>query len=315
MIESVKISNFQSLQDVELALGKFTVIVGASSSGKSALTRALHAVTSNALDSDSITRGAKVSTITVHTDSSIITIERDRNGSSFYRLVKNGSQEQIYTKLNRSVPSEIAEALGISPTTQDAPSLNFAGQFDTPYLLKEGSSSVARILGELTNVSTIFAAVREANRRTKAASTIVNLRQKDVDRINMRVKSYISLGPKLKAMQSVEALINEVENLAQQVATLRTAVEGACKASEVAATVCKNYDLPDLGPVLNSQQKLNEYKALLKKIVEIKASRAIKLDEVQTFTSRIVEIESELHSVLVRAGRCPTCNQAIEENK
>jgi len=59
VIHSISCKNFQSLQDVEIELGKFTVIVGASSSGKSALIRAIEAIASNSLNSDNIMQGTK----------------------------------------------------------------------------------------------------------------------------------------------------------------------------------------------------------------------------------------------------------------
>ena len=48
MIERVHIQGFQSLADVDLELGGFTVIQGKSNSGKSAFIRALRAVVTNA---------------------------------------------------------------------------------------------------------------------------------------------------------------------------------------------------------------------------------------------------------------------------
>src|SRR6187402_3232806 len=167
MLQSIRCKNFQSLHDVDLELGKFTVIVGESSSGKSAFIRALKAVSSNQLNSDYITRGTKHSYVAVKTESATVTIERDQGGISVYKVAKTGSQESRYSKLNRQVPAEVTEILGITPSTLDEGSINFAGQFDPPYLLKDTGGSVAKTLGELTNVSTIFAAVKEANRRTK----------------------------------------------------------------------------------------------------------------------------------------------------
>ena len=43
-LETLEISNFQSVEKADIQLGGFTVIVGPSNSGKSALLRALRAV-------------------------------------------------------------------------------------------------------------------------------------------------------------------------------------------------------------------------------------------------------------------------------
>lgn len=314
MIQSIKITNYQSLQDVDITLGKFTVIVGASSSGKSALTRAIKAITSNTLDSDSITRGAKVAAISVKTETATITIERESNGSSFYRLAKDGSQEQIFTKLNRSVPTEITSEIGISPCSQEYASVNFAGQFDTPYLLREGSSSVARILGELTNVSTIFSAVREANRRTKAASTVANMRKKDLDKVVLQIAEYSSIGENIEKLSRAETIFESCQKLDAQASRLRTLVRQASEASQALSRISEIRELPSLAQLEKAQKNLLSFKTILRTLSKAKRD----IDEyglaIKQSQDQINTIQDTIHETLVAAGHCPTCNQTVGDN-
>lgn len=311
MIESVKISNFQSLHDVELDLGKFTVIVGASSSGKSALTRAIHAVASNALDSDNITRGNKLASVSLRTGDATVTIERNGNESSVYKIAKVGSKESRFTKLNRQVPAEVTEALGISPSTKEVASINFAGQFDTPYLLKEGSSSVARILGELTNVSTIFSAVREASRRAKAASSIVNIRKKDQEKLMSQLSDYVDISKQAKALSAAEKILDVSVSLETEIARLTRLLGQAQTASEALQGIKDIPELPELEPLLKAQTSLNRFKILISDL----ASNRKKIDEYQSQHAaanvEVLQAEEELHNTLVKAGKCPTCNQQV----
>lgn len=312
MIESLKATNFQSLQDVEVEFGKFTVIVGASSSGKSALTRAMKAVTSNSLNSDNITKGSKHSAVSLKTENATVTIEREIGGSSAYKVTRTGSKESSYLKLNRQVPTEVTEVLGISPSTQEVSSINFAGQFDAPYLLKEGSSSVARILGELTNVSTIFAAVREASRRAKNASGIVNLRKKDQSKLLNQIGDYSNVGIQAKAVASAEQKLSETNQLDVKIRKLQELLGTATAASDALSGIKEIPDLPDTASLLEAQSRLNSFKAVLREVVQARQQIEKQQTSMDQAQSDILSAEQELHDTLAAAGRCPTCDQEIK---
>jgi DNA repair ATPase RecN len=311
LIQSIKINNFQSLQDIDLELGNFTVITGASSSGKSAITRAIKAVAMNALDSDYITRGSKKASVSLKVDNATVTIERELGDSSVYKIVQTGCEESRFTRLNRQVPAQVTEALGISPGTQEVSSINFAGQFDMPYLLKEGSSSVARVLGELTNVSTIFAAVKEANRRTKNSSAILNIRKKDQAEIVSQLTKYTSLVAKAKDINLAEQIMQECETLQVQVDTLMNLIASLEASYKVLEAFVDLPDIPNLDSVTQAQKNLNDFAALLRSYSASKEILRKSENELQAAQSDIDVYQQKLHSILVEAGTCPTCNQEI----
>lgn len=311
MIQSIKVANFQSLQNVEVEFGNLTVIVGASSSGKSAITRAMQAVTSNSLDSANITRSTKKAAVSLNTGDAVVTIERETGGTSVYKLAKAGSKEQVFTKLNRSVPTEVTEALGILPSTQEVASINFAGQFDTPYLLKEGASSVARVLGELTNVSKIFEAVREASRRGKNASSIVNLRKKDQAKLLDQITGYADVAGQVKKISRSEDLLLEANRLQVKIDLLTDLLDRATMASKALSGVKQIGTLPDLADVVNAQTKLNSFKDVLRVLANDKQVMSAQLSIIEEADSAILLAEAELHDTLVKAGTCPTCSQVV----
>jgi DNA repair ATPase RecN len=311
LIQSIKAINFQSLQDVEVEFGKLTVIVGASSSGKSALTRAMKAVTSNSLDSDNITKGSKKSAVSLKTENATVTIERETGHSSVYKIAKSSGEESSYPKSNRQVPTEVTEVLGISPSTKEVESINFAGQFDTPYLLKEGASAVARVLGELTNVSTIFAAVREASRRAKNASGLVNLRKKDQSKLLDQISHYADVGNQAKAISYAEGMFAEAMKLDAQIARLTELLQAATTASEALSGIKEIPELPDTTDLLKAQKNLLTYKTILREVAASRQLMAKQDTSIEQAQSAILRAEEELHSTLAAAGKCPTCNQEI----
>jgi DNA repair ATPase RecN len=311
LIQSIRVKNFQSLHDVQLEFGKFTVIVGASSSGKSALTRAIKAVASNSLDSDYITKGSKHSSVSLYTDNQIITIERESGGTSAYKVTNSRGEEQSFTKLNRQVPAQVTAALGITPGTKEVESIHFAGQFDTPYLLKDGASNVARVLGELTNVSTIFEAVRESSKRAKAASGVLNLRKKDQEKLLTQISDYANVGTEAKAVTKAEQLLTECNQLQQQIAALTALSQQLTTASEARQAIKNIPELPDLDPLLEAHKKLDTFKTIVRQLVHSRDLLNKSQTSIVEADAAIILAEEELHNTLVAAGECPTCNQKV----
>lgn len=311
LLESVHARNFQSLHDIELEFGKFTTIVGPSSSGKSAVTRALKAVTSNALNEDYISRGTKHASVTVDVDSVKVTIEREIGDSSVYKISRMGSEEPPYSKLNRKVPAQVTEALGILPSTQEVGCINFAGQFDSPYLLTQGASSVAKILGELTNVSKIFNAVKEANRRTKNASGLVNLRKKDEAALKADLLKFAEMGQMSKDVTQAEVLIASAGQTQAQLTDLTNCLQDLESSSKILAEFLDTPELPDLDDVLLSQINLNKFKDLARTMIQSQKTVRECDSAIAEAISQIEHSEDELHKLLLQAGTCPTCNQDV----
>ena len=109
MITKISVSNFQSLVKADLTLGKLTVIVGPSSSGKSAFLRALRVLVRNTSGSAYVTHGSTASAVIAEFDGHKVALERGK-GHSLYRTWKDGDEE-IYPKSGTSVPDEVAALL------------------------------------------------------------------------------------------------------------------------------------------------------------------------------------------------------------
>ena len=79
MIHTLEVKNFQSLKHVKVEFGQFTVFVGKSDSGKTALFRALNILISNMRGVDKyVTIGEKAFTISLTNDEWQITLERSK---------------------------------------------------------------------------------------------------------------------------------------------------------------------------------------------------------------------------------------------
>lgn len=311
MLERVEIHGWQSLRSATLELGRFTVIVGASSSGKSALIRALRAVSSNMRGSGQITRGAKKAAITVRTDRHVVTLERAET-SGCYRIVDTATgAEQVFTKLAGQVPDEVTAALRIAPTPTGGTSINFAGQFDRPYLLDESGATVARVLGELTNITTIFEAVREANRRRNDHAATLRTRQVDVDRLRGQLGRFTNLPTRLALCENAETTARAAQDTASRIKRLRWATDTLTAAEAVLARQAALPEVPDPAGVLDTASRLTRCTALLRALVTATTRAAAAHAAIGDHSAAEATLHQQLHDTLTTAGMCPTCLRPV----
>ncbi len=319
MIAKVTIRNWQSLKKLDLPLGRFTVIVGASSSGKTALMRAFRALASNVRGTDAITRGATKALIAAELsdrdgNSRTITLEHVR-GAWIYHLsdpaLPGGGD--TYTKLAGSVPDDITRLLNIDPVPTGGASLNFAGQFDPPYLLRDSGAAVARTLGELTNVNLIFEAVREAVRRRNAAASVLRTREQDLAGLRTQLATFTGLPARLRAVDAAEVAHARAARLGEEITALRqhlATLDTAQARLNVAVP-----EVPDLNPVLTAQTRLNDLTAAITVYRHTVLARQHADNALTLVTQEEMAAHGELHTALAAAGHCPTCGQPVPASR
>jgi DNA repair ATPase RecN len=303
----LEVRNFQSLRKVDLDLGLFTVIVGPSSSGKSALMRAFRALASNVRGSGVITRGQKAMAITARTETHTVTLERtDRSGA--YRI-SDGGTDLTFTKLAGEVPEHVTAALRIDPVTERG-SVNFASQFDKPYLLDESGAAVARELGELTNVTQIFEAVRAANRvRANAASTL-KTRRSDLDVVKEALGGFQGLTDRVSLLEQAEKLDAELQSLQSRVGRLGTAITTL----RITQRAIEKADVPDVPSIDTLNTALNRYLDLQGKLRGIYAKQAryrVVNDEYLAHANDLDHYVEALAARMQGLETCPTCGQFL----
>lgn len=218
MFRSITLTDFQSHQSTHIPLAPFTVIVGSSSSGKSAIVRAIRVVAENARGTSFVRQGAKSARVALELAdpdadaSTVVTIERGKAVSTYALRVAGAHGEPvIFTKCSTTVPEAVATAMSLGDSK-----LWIAGQFDRPYLLDETGSEVARVLGKLTNVTMIFAAVREANRRAAEARRLHSAKAGELESVREQVKAYLTLPARLQALGRAEEALGRADSLSRQ---------------------------------------------------------------------------------------------------
>jgi hypothetical protein len=227
VLERVRVKDFQSLRDVDITLGRFTVIVGESGCGKSAFIRSvLKLVRNDAVSGTS--SGEEWSHLPPGASNAEVILNVDDHE---VRWIKGKSNSYIIDgeslhKVGKGCPDEVQDVLTMRELTFDGTDhyhLNFAQQFDMPFLLDDSGSRVAKILGEITNVNVLYAANRQANSQKTAAAKKLSLREQDLAEQQLLLTQWAELPAErarlAKMLELREQLTAEVEQFKALCAT------------------------------------------------------------------------------------------------
>jgi DNA repair protein SbcC/Rad50 len=292
-------------------MGRFTVVTGPTGSGKSAVIRAIRLLAFNARGTGYVTRGQKSCKV-ASGDQELawaIGIERGSRGSDAYRISRlDGSGEprvDTFTKLAGGVPDAVTQILQLSE-------LNFAGQFDRPYLLDSSGGEIARVLGRLTNVTLLFDAAREANRRRLEIMGDLKRAEASLASLTEQAQRFRGMRERHEAVSEAEAAWSRTQDTSARLVRL----QGLAQRLETAQQYMSRSEL-ELA-VVPSAGRLDDLAAKLARVRSLEqalgSSRAAAED---AYARAMVAVQEEevahvrLHQVLVDAGQCPTCGQEV----
>jgi DNA repair ATPase RecN len=312
VLQRIEIRNFQSLGSVDIPLGQFTVITGPTGSGKSGTIRAVRMLARNARGTGYITTGETVCSVSAGDGTAVVRITRSRGrGKDAYLVAtyENGTwQQEKYTKLAGQVPEQAQAALGLTD-------LNFAGQFDPPYLLNVPGTQLAQTLGELTNVSLVLTAAAEANRRRKRFDRDLEAaRERSATLLAESVAAMTGLAERRKAVQAAEEALSRLGAASVSLSRLE-ALTARLRAAQGTAASARAEAARQEPPSL---QRLEDLAARLQRLEDLAARLRAAQQAGLRCTAQAAQAGREaqaaadsLHTVLARAGQCPTCGSTI----
>lgn len=309
MISQLAVRNFQSLHDVSMDLGRFTVIVGPSSSGKSATTRALRTLTSNRRGSDFISHGERLTVITGVFDNGTVTLKRGKATKDNEYIVRpTGGEPKSYTKLDGTTPPEVSEFIGIP--SKDP--INYAGQFDKPYLLDETGAEVARVFGSLTNVHVIFEAARESNRRKLATAATLRTRAEDLQQIRERAEHYRPLKQQIAAITEAEKNLEQARDIQLKIAKLKQAVDTLSQAAHAVRqlTPILESSVPDIEQISDAAARLQAAHTTWGSLIAAAGVAKQRKQDIAAHTEAEESLAEQYTAALTAAAVCPTCGQS-----
>ncbi len=173
MITNLYIEDFQSIETLDVECGSITVFIGESDTGKSAIVRAIYALAFNDYPKGHVRDGQTNSRIALTLDDGSV-VRAIKGKINQYELDIEDVKMEGWDRVGTNVPEEVTEALGwrmleIDDGTKFTP--NFSRQFDPPFLITETPSKKAKLLGSLTNIATLYAAMKQALSRERENKT------------------------------------------------------------------------------------------------------------------------------------------------
>ena len=304
MLEEIEVTNYQSLKDLSLRFGKFTVIVGPSGHGKSALIRALKALCFNQVGHRFIRHHQQKASVRLTFDGGqVIEWEKPRDKGATYT-----TDEQVYTRMGRAVPEDISNLLGIQQIVIDK-SLKFSPQFssqhDLPLLLTESSTLAARALAKLTKLSVLVEAQMDCRRDYKRVSTAHKAAKEEAE----RAKSQFDDLPNVR----------HVSNILERAAKLKTSVDKqldvARQADEIVHDIAGSLLIADV--VLPTPEEVEALEGRLVALEGIVAAVKqantatedfdIGLAEFNQARVDLQQLEEQYDALVEELGACPMC--------
>lgn len=292
MLKFISIKNYQSLEDVTVALGGLTVIVGPSNTGKSALFRAMQALCFNQSGNDFITNGKTKTEITLEVDDWEVKWAKGKTAS--YTL--NGTE---YSRMGTSVPKDVQDALNIRKIDVDNLTLvpQFASQFDSPFLLTESSRKAAQVLARVTKLDVVLTATVDAKKDlAKLRTTIDTIKESITEKETEITQRLDSLDPRIEQWNNMsinfEELVTEYDSIAGTIDKL--SMYESLNTSKPRVTLAQlakvKKDVEDTYLLLKNLWK---YEGLVAKEFRL-------LDDIESSKLFIAELRSLLEA-------CPTC--------
>ena len=232
----VEIQNFQSIAKQVVEINDFSVIVGRSNIGKSAVIRALKAaMTGSPVDAyvrhgegcARISKGNKTCkcfcSVHIKTDGLDLLWQK---GDSVNRYVYNGEE---HTVAGRGTPEFLEELFSPVKLGSDKSKtlLQVSNQFNPIFILNESGPAVADILSDVAKLDQINEAARLAAKDRKEVKATRKVREKDVKDLKAQLQPYDHLDDVLGRVRDLASLEAEVAASQEKVDHLDRLMERA----------------------------------------------------------------------------------------
>lgn len=318
LITRVKLNGFMRYDNVDLALHPgFTAITGPTDAGKSTIIRALTWVLFNTPSGDGMIRqGQDEARVELWTDTGHHVVRYKGKRRNGYEL-----DGQPFESVGTSVPKDIQEALGVhvailGPKVEEQ--LGISGQLDAPFMLGDSGGNAARILGNLSGITTIDQALSGLKPDINAARRDIEVAEKTLAGYEVSIKEFENLLAREGHLRQVRTALDRAETISERIAKLQALAEHMEEFNAMVGTVDRALELladrlqaaAPLGQARGLCTRIEQLHALTTAMVELNASWNQTVADEQGVQEELVRVERERLQTLHDAGFCPLCGQA-----
>lgn len=239
MIE-IEIQNFQSIEKVAFKIEGFTVLVGRSNIGKSALIRAIQCALTGATGTDFVRHGlgcdrrakgvkkCKCKASVRFKAGALDLVWEKGDADNQYTVTKDG-QTVTYTAVNRGTPDFLLPDFAPVTIGDSSELIQVSEQFEPIFLLKKSGSVIADVLSDVAKLDDINGAMKLVGADRREAVSTRNVREKDVLQLRADLAQYAGLDATAQRAQDLQDRYDAIQASGQSLAyadQLLTALKG-----------------------------------------------------------------------------------------
>ena len=317
-LKKLKINNFQSLKNVDINFSDtITTIVGKTDSGKSAILRALRALCFNASGNDFITFGETKTTVEGVFDGGSVRWEKGGNTNRF--ILNENSDEKVFDKVGKAVPDEVTDFLQIKDVeiAESKLRINFAEQFDVPFLLWESGVKASKILGKLTNLDSVYEALGECSLDVKRLKSDLKFNEETVESKKEKLKEFEGVDEQKAFLQSVQDKMDEVKSKIVKCDVIEEVMQridmlASQKKIRVDKLAENRSSFIDIAGVSEKMEKYLQIVEIKGGLVSLKKKREILKGRYSEQVSSVGVYEAGLSSLRQKIEICPLCKTNLK---
>lgn len=210
---TVRVRNFQSIEDATVVIDGFVVITGPNNSGKTAFMRAVRGVFTNAPAGPLVRRGA--THLTVDIDMGDGNAVRWEKGDKINQYHLNGKKLE---NVGRGCPPEVL-ALGVQPIRAGSDLLwpQMAEQFRVLFLIGSPGSAMAEAVADVERVGKLTSALKLAESDRRTSTSKLSVRKSDETTLVTQLAEF-------ETLDRVETLVSQVETQTAEVSRIEGAM-------------------------------------------------------------------------------------------
>ncbi len=295
MIEELKISNFQSHKKSVLEFDKgVNIIIGQSDSGKTAILRALNWVINNKPSGDSF-RSHWGGETTVRIDNIYRTKGKTKN---VYTIVDDVG-ETDFKSFGQDVPNDIKKILNLS-------TLNFQGQFSSPFLLGDSSGEVARYLNKIVKLDSIDSSVKNINRTLQEQKNLLTITKTNIKDYKEKQEEYDWLEEAEEELKIIEAERKKSVKRKKQINSLSDIIESLQEVEkEIKKQTPTKQMKMDLEYCIDSSEELTVGLNLIGRLNGIITNYKTKKEKYEKIKLELIELKRKQEKLTPK--KCPLC--------
>ncbi len=218
-ITRVEIINFQSHSNTVVEFDeKFNAIVGETDNGKTSIFRAMRWCLYNKPSGTSfIRKGTSECSVTIHfNDGTMIKRYRSKTTNAYDVIMKDGTVKEGLTGFGVGVPTEVLQTHEMRPVHLGVDgkrrSLNLSQQLDGPFLLSEGPTQKATVIGRIAHTEAIDKAIKGTTKDTRDTKSKIEDIISDIKEAKEGIKRFDDIEAREELISKAERLLSEIES-------------------------------------------------------------------------------------------------------